>query len=50
MAIVSYDGESSISRYAGVSRQLLPLKLLKEILENGLRQLLDFCTPWYEHK
>ena len=43
--IVSSDGESSISRYAGVGRQLLPDKPLKEILKNGLRQLFIFGMP-----
>ena len=38
------DGECSIFRYAGVGRQLLPGKSLKEILKNGLRQLFYF---WY---
>ena len=47
MARVSCDSESSISRYAGVGRQLLPDKPLKEILKNGLP---IFGMPWYEHK
>ena len=41
------DGESSISRYAGIGRQLLPDKPLKEILKNGLS---IFRMPWYEHR
>ena len=43
--IVSSDGKSSISRYAGVGRQLLPDKPLKEISKNGLRQLFIFGMP-----
>ena len=31
--MICSDGESSISRYAGVGRQLLPDKPLKEILK-----------------
>ena len=42
--MICSDGESSISRYAGVGRQLLPDKPLKEILKNVLRQLFYF---WY---
>ena len=42
--MVCSDGESSISRYAGVGRQLLPDKPLKEILKNGL---IIFGMPWF---
>ena len=42
LVMICNDGESSISRYAGVGCQLLPDKPLKEILKNGM--------PWYEHK
>ena len=44
--MICSDGESSVSRYAGVGRQLLPDKPLKEILKN----LPIFGMPWYEHK
>ena len=47
LIMICSDVESSISRYAGVGRQLLPDKPLKEILKNGL---FIFGMPWYEHK
>ena len=50
LVMICNDGESSISRYAGVGCQLLPDKPLKDILKNGLRQLKNFGMPWYEHK
>ena len=42
--MICSDGESSISRYAGVGRQLLPGKPLKEILKNGLSQFFLFLV------
>ncbi len=48
--MICNDGESSISRYAGVGCQLLPDKPLKDILKNGHRQLKIVGMPWYEHK
>ena len=39
--MVCSDGESSISRYAGVGRQLLPDKPLKDILRNELDNFLS---------
>ena len=34
--MISSDGQCSISRYAGIGRQLLPINLLKEILKKEL--------------
>ena len=47
LIMICRDGESSIYRYAGVGRQLLPDKPLKEILKNGLS---IFGMPRYGDK
>ena len=43
--MVCSDGESNISRYAGVGRQLLPDKPLKDIFKNAVRQRFIFGMP-----
>ena len=43
--MVCSDGESSISRYAGVGRQLLHDKPLKDIFKNAVRQRFIFGMP-----
>ena len=48
--MICSDGESSISRYAGVGRQLLPDKPLKEILKNGLYFLVCLGMNTNDHE
>ena len=49
--MVCSDGESNISRYAGLGRQLLPDKPLKDIFKNAVRQRFIFGKTtfyfWY---
>ena len=45
MARVSCGGEYSISGYAGVGRQLLHDKPLKDIFKNAVRQRFIFGMP-----
>ena len=42
--MISSDGESSNSRYAGIGRQLLPKNPLKEIFKKKFDTLADWQT------
>ena len=44
--MICSDGESSISRYAGVGRQLHPQKPMEEILRNELDNFLSLLLTW----